>query len=177
MDLGWQYFEMPIEIPIGVTFKYINQSLDNYTGSAIGFDLGSMIRFKLSDFLNTPWLGTFAYSLSIKDILGTSVKWDTENQTEDEIPMHFYHGIEITQPIEWIDSELTLLYMYDSKYDGLHNLGFEFAYNEMIAARVGYRDNEITLGAGLHYWMLTLDYAMLPHDLGNSHRVSLKVGF
>ena len=177
VDLGWQYFEMPIEIPIGVTFKYINQTIDDFSGSALGFDIGAMIRFKLSDFLNTPWLGTFAYSLSAKDILGTSVKWDTENQTEDEIPMHFFHGIEVTQPVEWLYSEISLLYMYDSKYDGLHNLGFEFAYNELIAARVGYRDDLVTFGAGLHYWILTLDYAMLPHDLGNTHRVALKVGF
>lgn len=177
MDLGWDYFEMPVETPIGVTFKYLNQSIDNFSGSAIGFDIGGMIRFKLNDFLNQTWMGNFTYSFTAKDIAGTLIKWDTENQTEDEIPMHFYHGLEITQPMQIINSEVTLLYMYDSKYDGNHNLGFEIEYDQLFAARIGYHDGRVSFGGGLRYWKMALDYALLPHDLGNSHRVSLKIGF
>jgi hypothetical protein len=177
VDIGWQYFEMPVEIPIGIAFKYINQSLDEYAGSGLGFDFGGMLRFRLSDFTGLAWMGNFSYSFTVKDFLGTGITWNTDSKTTDEIPFHVFHGVKISQPIEALSSEIILLLMHDTKYGGTNNWGFEYSYDRLLSFRAGYRNDEVSLGAGVRLWMFNLDYAYLPHDLGNSHRVALQVRF
>jgi hypothetical protein len=177
LDMGWQYLEVPIEIPVGLTFKYINQSLDIYSGSGIGFDLGTMLRFKLRDLLNYSWLGYFTYSFTVKDLFGTKIKWDTPTQPEDQIETYIFNGFTFNQPIDAIDSELNLMAMHSTKYDGEWHFGGEVVYDELIALRAGYWREEFTMGAGIKYWMFDLDYAFLPHDLGGSHRVAFLVNF
>jgi hypothetical protein len=176
IDLGWQYFEMPLEIPVGLTFKYINQSIDGFTGSGVGVDIGTMLRFGLTDLTAIPGLGTFAYSLTLKDAFETKVTWDTESAAEDVIPLHFYHGLRYTQGLAFMDSQIMLLYMYDSQYGSLNNIGFEFDYDNLLAFRLGLRDDNLDFGAVIKFWLAQIDYDLLPHELGSSHRLSLSVG-
>ena len=39
-DIGWQYWEMPLEMAFGFNIKMIDLSLDNKSGSGVGIDLG-----------------------------------------------------------------------------------------------------------------------------------------
>ena len=60
LDLGWSYFQVPVEIPIGANVKIINQKLGETGGSGIGAVFGMQLRFPLSAVFFVGWLAKLA---------------------------------------------------------------------------------------------------------------------
>jgi hypothetical protein len=62
------------------------------------------------------------------------------------------------------------------------NSGAELVFQQLLAVRIGYQFGSdgrgLSTGIGLHYGLLTLDYAFakLSSDLGDGHTISLAVG-
>ena len=173
VDLGWQYFEFPIDFGYGVNFKMINESIDNKTGSGIGIDLGILLKIELSNVFNDENYGDLMFGLNVQDIAETKITWDTASKRKDTIDRNVKFGFAYKQPLEFIDAQLTLAFDIDTRYDGANHVGGEFLYDSLIALRLGSNDSNFTTGVGLYIWKLRIDYAYQGHDLGNSHRVSV----
>jgi hypothetical protein len=47
LDLGWQYFNLPVDIAYGLNFKMLDIGLDNRKGTGMGLDLGFLVAMGL----------------------------------------------------------------------------------------------------------------------------------
>ncbi len=177
LDLGWQYFEVPIKFGLGGNIKYINQQIDQNKASGIGVDLGGILSFSLKDVFTGDYYGDLNFGLNIQDIAETRLVWDTESRHADRLHRNFKYGVQYTQPLPFVNSDLTIAYDVDSKYNGNTHLGAELLVKSMFALRAGSNSGHITAGAGLILWKIHVNYAYQAHDLGNSHRVSLILVF
>ena len=176
-DLGWQYFVVPLELPVGLNLKYIRQSLKDATATGMGIDMGAQLRFGLDRLLDYEPLGDFAAGLSLQNVGKTALSWDTESKHRDHIPFNLKFGFSYFQPLSSDGTGFTLAYDRDTAYEGLNHFGAELSYRDLAAHRAGVEDDEMTMGAGLRIWRLTLDYAFVSYDLGNIHRISGSANF
>jgi hypothetical protein len=171
-DLGWQYFVVPLELPVGLNLKYIRQSLNDASATGMGIDLGAQLRFGLDRLLDYEPLGDFATGISFQNVGKTAISWDTETKHRDSIPFNLKFGFSYYQPLSSTGTGFTLAYDRDTVYDGQNHFGAELRYRDLAALRAGVENDEPTIGAGLRIWHLTLDYAFVSYDLGNIHRIS-----
>lgn len=173
LDLGWQYFEFPLDFGYGMNFKIINESLDQNKGSGIGIDLGLMLKLELSNVFNDESYGDLVFGLNVQDIAETKITWDTDSKRKDTVDRNFKFGFGFVQPLNFIASQLTFAYDFDTRYSGANHIGTELLYNSLLAVRLGSNDGNFTTGAGFYLWKLRFDYAYQSHNLGNTHRVSV----
>lgn len=179
VDFGWEYFDLPIELPVGITFKYINQGFSGnkqveYSGSGVGVDIGTMLKFNLGKFVSNPTYGDVALGITLRDLFNTPVSWDTELKTKSTIDRSFLFSFSYKQPLMFISSSLLFSISQDTKYSGLTSWGFEYKFRELVALRLGSYDKNLTLGAGLFLLQaFYVDYAYQFNDLGGTHRVGL----
>lgn len=169
VNLGWQYLSFPVEIPIGVNLKIIQQRLHTSKATGLGIDAGAMVRFGIGDLMDMDTLGKLGFGIHFQDVSGTTLTWT--NQHQDEIPLNFKWGFAYTQPIGWRGSELVLSWGRDSRYGGEHHFGVEYSLKSLFF-RFGSSAGSLTAGTGLRLWKVRLDYAFLGYELGNVHRVS-----
>ena len=111
--------------------------------------------------------------ISVFDIFDTPVTWDTDSKQKDKIERMWRFGFSFMQPMNFMNSQLFILYDVDTKYEGNWHLGGEILYESMFALRAGSNDDQFTAGAGVAYWKLKVDYAYQHYDLGNTHRVGV----
>jgi hypothetical protein len=176
-DLGWQYFELPIDIGYGVNFKILDISLYDKSASGVGIDGGLKVRVGLDDLLNDEAYGKLSLGLCVQDIFNTKISWNTDSKQQDAMERNWRYGFAYLQPLNFISSMLALVYDINSKYEGSAHFGFELLFKSLFALRIGSNSGSFTTGAGLSYWNIHVDYAFQNHDLGNSHRVGLSVSF
>ncbi|MBK6766601.1 MAG: hypothetical protein IPG71_09895 [bacterium] len=91
LDLGWSYFTMPVELPIGANVKLINSKLGEASGSGIGVDGGAQLRLPLDEIVDEHWKAKFSYGVVVKDITRTEVDWG--EGVKDAVPLNFYSSI------------------------------------------------------------------------------------
>ncbi len=173
LDLGWQYFEVPVDFAYGANVKIINEKLDDRTGSGVGIDLGFILRMGLNDVFNDNNFGDLSIGLNVQDILETQITWDTASKRKDNIERNFKYGFAYVQPLYFLNSQLTFAFDLNSRYTGSGHIGTEFLYNNLLAVRIGTNSGNFTTGAGVYVWRFRADYAYQGHDLGNTHRISL----
>jgi len=173
LDLGWQYFEFPIDFGYGVNFKILRESIDDKSGSGIGLDAGMMVKIGLENVFNDPNYGQLVFGINIQDISETRISWNTLSKQSDKIQRNFKYGFAFIQPLNFVNSEITFAFDLDTRYGGSTHFGGEYLYDKLLALRAGVNEGNFTAGAGIYLWKLNLDYAFQSHDLGNTHRVSL----
>ena len=176
LDLGWQYWEMPIDMAFGLNIKMINMSLHDKSGSGVGVDLGYILKLGLDKIFVSPYFGDLAIGISVQDLLNTRITWDTDKKHRDNIHRNFKSGFSYRQPLPVFKSDLTVAYDIDTRYDGLEHFGLEYLFNNLLAVRIGSNSGYMTTGAGIYFWKFKFDYAYQSHDLGNSHRISILFG-
>lgn len=177
LDFGWQYFVIPITIPLGFNVKLIRQSLFENKGSAIGFDAGGMIQFGFDDLFNDSRLGKFSFGLAVKDLFNTKITWNTDSRHADQIKRSWDLGVSYLQPLPKISSQLLLAYAFQEKYETIHNFGLEYLYYNRLAIRFGLADQRFTAGMGIRLSVFQIDYAFRSHDLGGTHRINTAIQF
>ena len=177
---------------MGITGKYLQQSIYNESAGTFAFDIGSM--------LDVPWWGiklgmhfsNFGGKLQLdgRDLIRefdmnpnntTNIGVEKRLQTEPwELPINFRVGLaaDVMGGEESpMDSEINRLSI---SIDGNHpvdspefiNLGVEYSYQDLVTARFGYRmkpdNSKLFYGAGLKMPIsdafLTLDYALASYD-------------
>ncbi len=177
VDLGWQYFEFPIDFGYGANVKVLQQNLKDNTGSGVGLDIGLILKIALKNVFDNDNYGDLTFGLNVQDIANTRITWDTDSKQKDDIERNFKYGFAYVQPFNGINSSLALAYDLDSRYNGGSHLGTEFVYDQLLAVRVGLNQGDFTTGAGVYIWKFKVDYAYQSHVLGNTHRVSLLFNF
>ncbi len=182
LDLGWSYFSVPLEIPIGVNVKLIRQNLAENSASAIGVDAGAMLRINLKDFFFTDDWPMVSIGLALRDIGGSKLSW-SETGHADEIAQSATFGLAVYQPIKPIDSRLILSVDRSGRYDGETSVGMELQYHRQFSFRAGFNRAAFAAGAGVDFNFFDIDYSYLaPRDseagnLGNVHRLAVAFNF
>jgi hypothetical protein len=176
IDWGWFYFKQPIEVPIGVNFKYISQKIGEYgSSSGIGVDVGAMVKFSLGQFFQMPEIGKLGLGLNVTDLLETKLNWSTERQ--HTIPRKFIGGIAYTHEIPSINLVATMTTDLDFTDKRKVRMGLDAVYRDNVSFRAGLDRSLFTTGAGFNWQKkIKCDYSLLLHnDLGAVHRLSFGV--
>lgn len=154
---------------IGVTAKYVNQKIDDLSGSAFAGDIG--FKYSAPKFVIAGFMGNF----------GTKMNFNT---IEEKLPATARLGISF---YPFSQSFVTAIEA-EQKVDGnlIFRHGVEYNYNEQYYIRSGYnyyvdeydRDigSNLSFGGGVEFNFATLDYAFTTSDSFTNeslHRFSL----
>jgi hypothetical protein len=172
--LGYGQWLMP-NLGVGASVKMISQSIDTETYSAVAADFGGLFKTGLDG---------LQLGLAVQN-LGTKL-------ADADLPLNAKVGAAYVLPVKFSANDIwnTVLDISvpfgDTKYTSV-NIGTEYWYNQMVAARVGYKIKDtgdlggitgFTAGAGVKLSMFTVDYALVSYgDLGLTHQIALGVGF
>ncbi|MCF7804820.1 MAG: hypothetical protein K9N46_04265 [Candidatus Marinimicrobia bacterium] len=177
LDLGFRYFKLPVETPIGVNVKYLNREIHTVKGSGIGLDVSAAIKFSLSELLDVDWMGKLGNGLMIQDVTGTPVSWNTRSQ--DVMRPAILWSASYEQPIAWEESQLNFVYTRSTRYELGTGYGIEFIYRDVLGLQLGHARNQLTGGLSFHTLLydfpLSIEYAFGSHNLGNTHRLGLSL--
>ncbi|MCF7885399.1 MAG: hypothetical protein K9M80_02800 [Candidatus Marinimicrobia bacterium] len=172
ISLGWKYANLNLNIPIGLNFKIIRKQLADNRGTGLGLDLGTGLKINGAALTNIYNFGDLYLGLSIRDLLGTTIYWNTKKQ--DRISRSTIFSLAFAQPLKFYNSILNLCSEIDTRYN-TYRLGVEFDLNRKIAFRTGLNDKQAAIGLGLKFHLLSrlihLDYSFKSHDLGATHRI------
>lgn len=177
LNIGWLFFEIPMDYYFGGNFKYIKRDIYENIGTGIGFDFNLLLETDLSILFDYDWLGKFSTGLNFQDIGGTSITWDTESSHEDEILFNTKLGFALNQPLPFWNSNLILSYDHDYVYQGTEHFGLEYSYKKILAVRAGHYKDNFSAGLGLSLYNFTIDYGFITNVLGNTNRVGVKIKF
>jgi hypothetical protein len=174
LSVGYGQWVLP-SLSMGGTVKFLNLRIDTESYSAVAADLGAIFQ---------PGVKGLQLGLAVQN-LGTQL-------AESPLPMNAKLGAAYGLPIHFSEKDAwnfladVNVPFGDTKYTSV-NVGTEYVYNQMLALRAGYKVKDtgdlggvtgLTLGAGIRFAMLQLDYAMLSFgDLGLTHQISLAVSF
>jgi hypothetical protein len=166
------------DLSFGANVKLIRRELGDHSANGIGFDLG--VRYAPFEDL--------VLGANIQDITTTLLAWDTGRNELiaptmkvgsayfiDLFGGRFAPAVDIDFRFENRRSASTA-HIGGISLD-LHG-GMEYQFKDLIALRVGYSDvKQITMGAGVHFPKLNIDYSFAKFDgvnqLDNTHRISV----
>lgn len=178
VGLGWQYLTLPVDVPVGVSVKYLTVSAgDTISASGIGVDLGAQFRFPLSRALDNQALGDLSLGITLADVGGTRLTWDTPTERTDKLTMSVRYGMAYEQPVPFLRSSVVGVI---GSTGGVLVWGLEYVFTDRLYLRVGrdmISETGTSVGAGVAWRWLRLDYALQRHDLGASHRVSVHFSY
>ena len=162
----------------GANLKFIRRDLGDHSATGIGFDIGVWY---------SPW-ENLALGVNLQDITTTFLAWDT-GRNELISPTLKMGGAFFLQalggrftPVVDVDVRFENRQYASTAHLGPVSFdvrtGLEYLFKDLVALRVGYSDvKQLTMGAGLHFRMLSIDYSFAKFDgvdqLGNTHRISL----
>lgn len=158
-------------ISVGANLKGIYEKIDIESSFGIGVDVGAVY----DSFIKGLNLG-----LAIQNI-GISSKLKEESI---RFPLTFKLGAQYEYPIN--DQNNLIFSGQVVKYSGNDlraDLGFEYAFANMIFSRAGYKINydeqNITAGLGINLNSFNFEYAFSPYqsDIGIAHRFSVTYNF
>jgi hypothetical protein len=177
-------------LTMGATVKFINESIDGVSGSAVGFDFGSIYKIGVADWQISSRISN----------LGTGLKFYNQN---NPLPLTFAVGTSL-MPFKTKNASLLIAADTVKPQDApqLVFTGAELNLYNLLYLRGGYKWNYtntedggntlrqsiqtsiegMSFGAGIQQKMgnykVGIDYAFTEMNLLNSvHRISLRVGF
>jgi hypothetical protein len=164
----------------GINFKILYHGLEVSSATGLGFDVG---------ILYTPTENWFV-AANVQDVTTTLLAWKTG--TNELISPTLKLGTAYL--INLFNGRFAPTIDVDFRFENRQfasfghigpvsfdpHLGLEFDYKNTAALRIGYSDvKQLTLGAGLHFRMLDVDYSFArfgkEDDLGDTHRISLRL--
>ena len=201
--LGLSYArQMTDRFSTGITVKYVSERLHNVTAQTMAFDIGTYLRtgyHGLVIAMNISNLGG-KMQLEGRDLIaiantGGNNEIDARFKTQPyPLPLNFRVGV----AMDVIGGFDPFMQSEKSRFtiaiDGNHpndnteriNTGIEYAYDEMLFVRAGYKINydveKWAFGGGLKFnvgqKIMSVDYAMVDYgDLGMVSRFSLELRF
>jgi hypothetical protein len=177
VDFGWLYSPFPVELGAGASLKYIRQSLDSHLAVGLGGDAGVHLTFGGAEMIGWDFLGDFTSAITLTDIAGTQVTWDTPSRAKGSIPMRLRNDWAYVQDVGSLRSRLVLAWgrTWDLD-DGRRTdrgFGIEWGVQQKLFFRLGQHRDDWTAGFGVRAWKMQLDYAFLSAEALDSHRVDL----
>ncbi len=180
LDLGWLFFDFPLDINFGGNIKYIKRKIAENTGNGTGFDFSFMTKTSLAVLFERSWLGDINVGLNFQDVGGTTITWNVENDESDrtdEVLFNTKLGTAIKQPLKFINSSIILSADTDFVYGKTHHYGLEYRYKNLLAVRTGLYDNNFSAGLSVKFYNFIVDYAFVTNTLANTNRVGLRINF
>lgn len=152
----------------GMNLKYLSSSLDANSASGFGFDVG----------MNFKPISKLSMGLVLQDV-ASSRKWDTVNNTSENIPTVVKLGTAYTvfDGNMILAADISKISDEDAKQV---NIGAEYKLSENLAARLGSDDGNFTAGFGIGIGALALNYALRFEDIqssSNRQYISLDYAF
>ena len=161
---------VPVEISFGMNMKLIRRALDVASASAQSLDLGMIISLG-GRATGTGRQQSLSFGISVFDIAGSRMNWNTGTDYADPLPMRLVAGVGLTRALPGRNNTLALSVAQDVLQLQLPRLGVEYQIGRVLALRGGYRATGWSAGAGLNFGKVMLDYAFSTHELGATHRV------
>lgn len=156
------------KIALGANIKIFYRNLNVLTGYGGGLDLGIAVNL---DYLK--------FGIVVRDFILSPLIWN--NGSKETILPKISLGIAPSISLEKIHSAIMIEADFVKHLDinGFTvNLGFEYAYKNLIFGRAGIYNGEYTFGIGLRYKKFSLDYALVQHsELKNSNKFSAGLQF
>ncbi|RJP81445.1 MAG: hypothetical protein C4524_01790 [Candidatus Zixiibacteriota bacterium] len=190
LDLGWSFFTLPLEIPVGLNLKMIRQKLYTSESFGLGADAGAQLRFNMVDMFGKPFNGKVSFGITWQDFTETNIDW---GDNTDVVESNLRIGLAYEQPLVALNSVFRFERTSNTRYPNDGRLGLEYEWNRTLAFRFGFTrldwghvvsgkwdDVDFTTwtaGGGLRYRHLVADYAFLKAQLGNVHRMSVMYEF
>jgi hypothetical protein len=174
-NIGWNFYEIPLDFYFGTNIKYIKRDIQDNMGTGVGFDLSLLARSSLGVLFDFDALGEIALGLNFQDIGATKITWDTESKHVDEILFNTKLGVAVIQPLNFINSTLILAMDTDYVYETVQHFGMEFQYGSHISCRAGYQQDVFATGATLKIFDIYLDYAFINDILGPTNRAGIRI--
>jgi len=167
----------PPEFMLGMSVKRISHSLLDKSAGGSGFDVGLLIKLTDTEAITGIDIGAFSAGLTIQDLSGTTMKWNTQSNREETIPTNIRYSIAYySKKISKIRGGILAAYQYNTRYKE-NDLGFEYNFNNLLFLRIGSRAGNFTVGSGISIGQFKIDYAFINHGLCNTHRISLLMSF
>lgn len=158
----------------GLSLMMENHSLDNYSATS---SPGINLSIGRSFILNHKQIKEIVISANGRNIIRPSTDLAGEKVSD---PYTFDFGLSLkTIPIvKWnntltISARMTKVDFVDPRYSA----GFEYGFNDLFHLRGGLRDGRYSVGGGIRYKMISIDYAMVDRDLGSLHLFSVTSTF
>jgi len=151
------------KISLGLDLKFISETLDTFRASAVGADLGLLLKLPAA----------FTLGVSLQNQLG-ELKFIQE---QNPLPRKAVIGIAAQN---FILEPLTLSADYNLPQGETNylNYGCEYWFSDFFALRLGSSKSRLQGGIGFKASYFDLDYAYVPYEyLGATHRVSLSLRF
>jgi hypothetical protein len=151
------------KIALGANVKFVQQTVEDFSGSGVGFDLGGIYTL-------TP---NVRFGFSAANIGGPSI---TLRSAAEDYPMMMRGGVTVA-----LMNGRALVAAQVDQSQGLgtrFHAGGEYHLFSGIALRAGYDDSD--LGGGFSYRFMPnyeLDYAVADHPLGMTHRIGVSYRF
>jgi tetratricopeptide (TPR) repeat protein len=152
----------------GVSFKIVNQSVDPFSSTAPGLDVG--FRY-IPDMAKSLSVG-----VNLQDISGAEHRLDSAADLTYRTTMA---GVGYTKHMA-NGSALQVMLQYDmpERADGRFHAGAEYAFSRFVSLRAGFDDSDISFGLGVKVSAYSFDYAYLTRDeAGTSHPMTFSAGF
>lgn len=155
------------DLSLGISGKYINETLDKDKAKSFGVDLGMMGKVSFLE-----------YGVSLQNLGG---KMGFVNKSY-ELPLMARAGISLNILKDRLTLALGVRKVINNKENDKVNInyGVEFSPLGFMVFRVGYKQSfpqnllKYGLGIGLKISPINLDYAYLPfEDIGDTHRLAL----
>jgi len=176
-NMGWLFYDLPLDIYLGSNIKYIRRKIDDIYGTGTGFDFSGIIKTDMSVLFDLEWMGNLSIGMNFQDVGGTAISWDTESKHEDEVLFNTKLGFAVFQPLTGLKSEVVLAFDIDYVYETVYHYGLEYIYKEFLAIRTGYYSENFSAGMSVKLYDISLDYAFLTNVLGNTNRIGLRISF
>jgi hypothetical protein len=163
----------------GINVKILHESIADASATGFGFDIGAL--YMVSD--------RWAVAANAQDITTTLVAWSTG--TNELISPNLKLGTACS--FDFLSGTFSPAFDVDVRFENRRTAsiahlgpvsfdpheGLEYEYKKTLALRIGYSDvKQMTLGAGLHFNKLDVDYSFArfgsENNLGDTHRISLQ---
>jgi len=177
LNMGWEFFEIPLDFYLGGNVKFIKRKIWKQYGSGTGFDASFLVKSDLAVIFDADWMGTVKYGMNFQDIAGTDITWDTDSQHKDEVLYNTKLAVSVEQPIPVFKSSVILAMDKDYVYKFVEHYGMEWNYDNKAWVRLGFYDENVTTGLSLQLYGIKLDYSFLTNNLGNTNRLGIGLQF
>jgi len=161
----------------GANIKMIQKGVGDNSAWGLGFDFGILLNpFK-----------RLLMGVNLQDATTTLIAWDT--QRNELITPTLKLGLAYPFQLSFLSSRILPALDIDTRFENRgttsqaaagplsfdFHLGLEYTFLSAVALRIGSDIGQFTAGAGLRLPQLHLDYAFMSHDLGDTHRISIKI--
>ncbi len=171
-NVGMNQYRIPLELYMGFSGKYIIHNLDDKSGSGQGVDAGAILRIVSDKYYRGMAKSWFGIAFSAQDISRTSITWNTDSNNADLVQTLYRAGVAASHLMVGLRTRITLTADQEFGFYDDYHAGTEFEFFNMLSVRAGYYLENVTAGAGLRFKGYSIDYAFIPHDLANTHRIS-----